>query len=214
MKAEGQKKFFHTMRSESFNIVIYPTKEISQKAIGVSKKLKKKGGLFVLDGKNYFPHITIYMTQFPVKNIAKIRKILRNFAARKKPFRVTSLKYRQSAYGDIDADYKKSKEIKELQKKIIALLNPLRENLLRPKDAARMSELSKTQQRNIKRYGHRSVGAEFFPHITFTKLEKFDKSALSKIEKLNFSFDVDKIGFFYLGEHGTCRKLIEIFDFS
>ena len=202
------------MQSKSFNIVIYPPREISQKAIAVSKKLKQKGGLFVLDGKNYFPHITIYMTEFPVKNVSKIRKALRDFAAKTKPFRATSLKYRESADGYIDVDYKKSKEIKNLQKKILALLNPLRENLLRPKDAARMSELSKAQQRSIKRYGYRSVGAEFFPHITFTKLEKFDKSALSKVEKSNFSFDVDKIGFFYLGEYGTCCKLIEIFDLT
>lgn len=202
------------MKSESFNIVIYPPADISKKAISVSKKLKKKGGLFVLDGKKYFPHLTIYMTEFPIKNVPKIRKILRNFAAKTKSFRATSLKYRQSADGYIDVDYKKSKEIRELQKKIIAFLNPLREGLLRPKDEARMSELGKAQKRNIRRYGYRSVGAEFFPHLTFTKLEKFDKSALSKIGKSNFSFEVDKIGLFYLGDYGTCRKLIEILDLS
>ena len=202
------------MKSKSFNIVIYPPKNISKKAINVSKTLKKKGGLFVLDGKNYFPHITIYMTEFPVKHISKIRKTLRELAAKTKPFRATSLKYRQSEDGYIDIDYRKSREMKELQKKIVFLLNPLREGLLRPKDKARMSELSKVQQRNIMRYGYRSVGKEFFPHLTFTKLEKFDKLALSKIEKSNFSFDIDKIGLFYLGDYGTCRKLIEIFDLS
>ena len=202
------------MQSESFNIVIYPPADISKKAAEVSKKLKRKGGLFVLDGKSYFPHITIYMTEFPVKNVPRIRKILREFAAKTKSFHATSLKYRQSKDGYIDVDYRKSKEVKGLQKKILSLLNPLREELLRPKDKARMSELSKAQQRNIMRYGYRSVGAEFFPHLTFTKLEKFDKSALSKIEKPNFSFEVGKIGLFYLGDYGTCRKLIEIFDFS
>ena len=122
------------MKSKSFNVVIYPPQEISKKAIGVSKKLKKKGGLFVLDGKNYFPHLTIYMTEFPIKNVSKIRKILRNVAAKTKPFRATSLKYRQSADGYIDVDFKKSREIKGLQKKTIALLDPLRECLLRSKD--------------------------------------------------------------------------------
>jgi len=50
--------------------------------------------------------------------------------------------------------------------------------------------------------------------LTFTKLEKIDKSALSKIGKFDFSFEADKIGLFYLGDYGTCRKLIEIFDLS
>ncbi len=202
------------MQSKSFNIVIYPPSNISKRAIAISRNLKKNGGLFVLDGKKYFPHITIYMTEFPVKNIPKIRKILRGFATKTKSFRTTSLKYRQNEDGYIDVNYRKSKEIMELQKKIISLLNPLREGLLRPKDEARKSEFGKEQQRNIMRYGYRSVGKEFFPHLTFTKLEKFDKPALSKIEKSNFSFDADKIGFFYLGDYGTCRKLIEIFDLS
>ena len=202
------------MKSQSFNIVIYPSADVSQEAVTVSKKLEKNGGLFVLNGKNYFPHITIYMTEFPVKNIPKIRKTLREFAAKTKPFHVTSLKYRQSKEGYIDVEYRKSKEMKNLQKKIVSLLNPWREGLLRPKDRARMSEVSKTQQRNIMRYGYRCVGAEFFPHLTFTKLKKFDKSALVKIEKLNFSFEIERIGLFYLGDYGTCRKLIEVFDLS
>lgn len=200
------------MKSKSFNVIIYPPADISKRAISISKKLKKKKGLFVLDSKKYFPHITIYMTEFPVKNVPKIRKMLREFATKTKPFRINSLKYRQNSDGYIDVDYRKSKNIKELQKKIIALLNPLREGLLRPKDKARISALSKTQQRNIKRYGYWSMDAEFFPHLTFTKLEKFNKLALSGINKLDFSFDVNKLGLFYLGDYGTCRKLIEIFD--
>jgi len=85
---------------------------------------------------------------------------------------------------------------------------------MREKDKARISEMTKTEQKNLKLYGYRSVGANFFPHLTFSKLEKFDKSALSNIDKSNFSFKVNKIGFFYLGDYGTCRKLIEIFDLS
>ena len=131
------------MKSKSFNVVIYPQEEISRKAISVSKKLKTEGGLFVLDGKNYFPHITIYMTEFPVKNIPRIRKILRELAAKTKPFRITSLKYRENSDAYIDVDYRKNKNIKELQKKIIALLNPLRDGLLRPKEKTRINKLSK-----------------------------------------------------------------------
>jgi len=107
-----------------------------------------------------------------------------------------------------------AEDLNELQKKIIKLLNPLREGQMREKDKARISEMTKTEQKNLKLYGYRSVGANFFPHLTFSKLEKFDKSALSNIDKSNFSFKVNKIGFFYLGDYGTCRKLIEIFDLS
>lgn len=167
-----------------------------------------------MDNKNFFPHISIYITEFPVKNITKIRKILHKFTAKIKPFHVISLKYRQSNGGYIDINYKKSKNIMKLQRKIITLLNPLREGLMRKKDKARMSEMTKAEQKNLKLYGYRSVGAKFFPHLTFTKLEKFNKSALLNIDKSNFSFKVDKIGFFYLGDYSTCHKLIEFYFFN
>ena len=201
-------------KSKPFNIVIYPPAGVSKRAILTSKKLKNKNSLFVLDGKNYFPHITLYMTEFPLKNIAKVRKLLKQFAAKTKPFEISSSKYRQNKDGYIDVDYRKSKNINELQKKIIKLLNPLREGLMRDKDKARISEMTKVEQKNLKLYGYRSVGGNYFPHLTFSKLEKFDKSALSHIDKSNFSFKVDKVGFFYLGDYGTCRKLIEIYNLS
>jgi len=201
-------------KTKPFNIVICPPVKISKRAIAVSKKLKNRNALFVLDGKNYFPHITLYMTEFPLKNVVKVRKLLKQFAVKTKPFEISSSKYRQNTDGYIDVDYKKSKNINELQKKIIKLLNPLREGQMGQKDKARISEMTKAEQKNLKLYGYRSVGAKFFPHLTFSKLEKFDKSALSGVDKSNFSFRVDKIGFFYLGDYGTCRKLIEIFDLS
>ena len=198
------------MKSESFNVAVCPPPEISQKAVNVSEKLKKKGGLFVLDGKNYFPHITIYMAQFPMHNVPNMRRILGECALKTKPFRVSASRYRQSSDGWIDVVYRQSKNIKAFQKNIIACLNPLREGLLLPRDEARMSKFGRTEQRNIKRYGYRSIGAEFFPHLTFTKLEKFDVSAFPSIGKSVFSFEVDRISLFCLGDYGTCRKVVEL----
>ncbi len=199
---------------EFFNIVIYPPAEVSKRAIIVSKELKKKNSLYVLDDKNYFPHITLYMAAFPLKNIRKVKELLKQFAPKIKSFKITSSKYRQNIDGYIDVVYKKSKNINELQKKIINLLNPLREGQMIENDEVQISEMTKAEQNNLKFYGFRRIGGHFFPHLTFSKLEKFDKSALSYIDKLNFSFKVNKIGFFYLGDYGTCRKLIEIFDLS
>ena len=77
-----------------------------------------------------------------------------------------------------------------------------------------MSKYSKAQQKNIQLYGYWGIGDEFNPHLTFTKLETFDKTALSLIPKHNFSFEASKIGLFYLGDYGTCHKPIKIFSFS
>ena len=201
-------------KSKSFNIVIYPPKEVSEQAISFSKRLKKKGSLLVLDGKNHFPHVTLYMTEFPLKSVAKVIKLLKQVAAETKPFQLGHLKYRQNKDGYVDVGYRRSKNVNKFQRKIIGLLNPLRDGLVRDKDRMRINQMSATEQKNIRRYGYRSVGARYFPHMTFTKLEKFHRSVLSQIEKMDFSFTATQIGFFHSGEHGTCCKVIEIFDLS
>ena len=198
-------------KSNSFNIVICPPDGISDKAIRVSKTLKFKGGLFVLDKKNYFPHVSLYMTEFPVKNLPKIKKLLQQIVVETKSFKMTSTKYEQNKRGSIAVDYRKSKNIKWLQKKIIGSLNPLREGLVRKKDRAKMHELSRAQQKNVKLYGYRRVGVEFNPHLTFTTFEKFNKAVIQIIPKINFSFKAEEIGFLYLGNHGTCKKFIARF---
>ena len=201
-------------KSKPFNIAIYPSKDISKKAIKVSKKLKSKGGLFILDDKNYFPHVSVYMTEFPLKNLPKIKKLLQKIASETEPFQIISLRYRQNKGGYVDVVFRRSLRIKKFQEEIVKVLNPMREKLIRERTKMSFPGMNKAQQKNIKLYGYHSVGSEFYPHLTFTRLEKFDKPALSVISKANFSFEVGKIALFYLGDHGTCNKLVEIFDLS
>jgi len=47
------------------------------------------------------------MTEFPLKNVVKVRKLLKQFAVKTKPFEISSSKYRQNMDGYIDVDYKK-----------------------------------------------------------------------------------------------------------
>lgn len=194
-------------KSGPFNIVIIPPKQISNKAAAISKKFKRQGCLFVLD-KQHSPHITLYMTEFPLKNIPAVKNSLQQITSAIKPFRIKSSNYRQNS-GYIDISYQKSKSVKNLQKKIIAILNLLREGCVKAGDKAKTNRLSALQNKNVELYGYRDVGQNFFPHLTFTKLKNNDGSALNKIKKQDFSFKVNKIGLFYLGQYGTCRKLVE-----
>jgi len=200
--------------STSLNIEISPTAEISQKAVKISQTFKPRGSLFTLDNKNYFPHITLYMAEFPIKNIKEILKTLEQLTSKTNSFKIKSTKYEQDSDGYIYVDYQLSENIKKLQVNIIRLLNPLREGLTREKDKLRMSKYSQAQQKNVRLYGYRSVDNEFNPHLTFTKLETFDKTALSLIPEYNFSFEATKIGLFHLGDYGTCHKPIKIFNLS
>lgn len=180
--------------------------------MALSKQLKNKGGLFVLDGKDFFPHITLYMLELPLDNLQKVREFLRKFVSETNSFPITAIKYRNGEGGYIDVDFERNENVVNLQRKIIELINPLRQGLIRPKDMERMGSLSDLEQNNLKQYGFRSVGEGYVPHLTFSKLEKSDVSVLGSLSKFDFSFSVEKIAIYYLGEFGTCNKLIEIFD--
>ena len=197
--------------SRPFNIVILPPKNISQKAISISKKLRVKGGLFTLGNKVYFPHVTLYMAEFPLKNIPKIKSLLQKFVIKIKPFNLNSSDYRQSPGGYVDVAYKKSKKIKDIQKSLIDLLNPLREGLIMESDKERLHTSIKTEQKNIKLYGYRYAKSQFDPHITFTKLKEYNTSAVA-MPKTDFSFKAESVAIFSKGEHGTCNKLIKKFN--
>jgi 2'-5' RNA ligase len=204
----------NSMQSKPFNIAIIPPKEITNIAILLSKQLKRKSGRFVLGQKKYVPHITLYMTEFPLSNVVRVRKQLRKLSKQNKPLQLSSLGYRQNTDGFVDMRYRKSPRVKDLQNKIIATLNSLRKGLLRGKDNQRMAEYSKRAKNNVVRFGYRSIGKDYYPHLTLTRLKNTNRSVITKTRKISLSFTATKIGLFYLGEHGTCQKKVEYFNLA
>jgi 2'-5' RNA ligase len=199
-------------KSKPFNIVIVPPKEISRSAIKLSRKFKGLKSLFVLNQKNKFPHLSLYMLELPLKNISKVKKILEEIAKRAKPFKMESLKYRHEKHGFLDIYYRRPAELKKFQTEIVEAINPLRRGMMRKKDLARLLDLNKNEQKNLKKYGFRSVGSEYHPHLTLTRLKRYDKTVISGLKPPKFSFEVKRIGLFYLGDNGTCRQPVKRFD--
>lgn len=197
------------IKSNSFNIAIVPSEEVTKRAIAISKKLKRDGGLFVLNKRLYSSHITVYMTKLPLKNLKEVSHVLRQLAATIKPLKLTALDYHQND-GWIDIEYKRNKAIQDLQKKIIKYINPFRQNLLRANEMERLPGLPKQQAQYVKKYGYRGVLKYYRPHLTLTRL-KSDKNVIVELEKENLNFIAKEIGIFYLGEYGSCKKLIAKF---
>ncbi len=159
----------------------------------------------------YSTHITLYMAAFPLKNIPFIKNSLKQIATRMESFRIDSLKYRENKDGYIDVSFKRSGAIVALQEDVVRALNPLREGLIRKKERERLRHLAGLPARNIRQYGYRNVFREFTPHLTLTKLRAYKKGALKALPPRSFSFPVKEIGIFYLGEYGSCKKLVAKF---
>lgn len=195
-------------KSAAFDVVIVPSSVVKKRAVELSRSLKKHGGLFVLNERLYSTHVSLYMMELPLKNLSEVRKVLKDIASNQKVFKLNPLLWHQSLNGYIDVEYKKTTPLANLQRKIIGELNPLREGLLRQKDITRLKTAKGLEKQNIQKYGFRSVGRKFEPHLTLTKLKAYKPEATPRISSKRMSFSATEIGIFYLGEHGTCKKLV------
>ena len=211
------------MKSKPLNIVIYLPKNIEEISIKSSKEIYKKGGLFYLNKKTNFPHITLYMSQFPIKNIPKIKEVLKKIASKIKTFELEAINYRYNTNTNyVDVEFKKTIQINKLQNLIIKSINPLREGLLRKEDEIRIlnPDLNQKIKEIINKKGTSSMGKKYFPHITLSRINK-SKSKFSLNENINklpniqnFNHKLFKIGLFFQGKHGTCSKKIDLFDLN
>lgn len=201
-------------KSRAYNIAIIPPNDISRKAIRVSRSFKKTEVFFTLDGKRYFPHITLYMAEFPNKNISKVKKILDLISSNIRSFKVVSNRYRHEN-GWVHVNFKKNSSLMTLQNEIILKTNPLRAGLLMENDRGKFYAAPTSIKKNLKKYGFSNAFYKFTPpHITFSRLKRPDSKSIKKLKKYDFSFNVSKIGIFEKEEHGTCRKLVREFKLN
>ncbi|MCH7641024.1 2'-5' RNA ligase family protein [Patescibacteria group bacterium] len=205
------------------NIAIIPPEEVAIAAIKLSQELSKLGkASFILDGRDFHPHVTCYSPEFPVKNLDKIVARLETLAKEYRAFenKLEGFVPTPEDPGTVEVKLKKSKEIDELHRKIIKELNPLREGHLREKYRRPDFPLKFPEDRRelmtkiMKEVGYPRVLDAYGPHISIIRFEnpEIAEEAIEKTEwKIN-SMRVEKIGIFTMGDYGTCKKLLNEFS--
>lgn len=195
------------------NTAFTPPKEVSEKAIELSRAISNKvESYFVLDGIQFHPHITIYPPEYPEENIVKVLETVERITKSIKPikFKYAGLDANQ---GYIGVNFKPSPDIQETHELIVSGLNALREGRIREKYNDSQMEFTSSQLENVKRYGHPDTMDLYNPHLTITRLkdENEAEEILSTIKWNIPRFIIDKIGVYKTGEHGTCRELLKEF---
>jgi hypothetical protein len=204
------------MDSQPLDVVICPPRIIQQNAIDISHSLAHWDTNFTLTEEGPFPHISLYQAQFPMGNLPEIKLRLNNYAKLVKAFTVKPVPelYEKEDVNYIEVSYEKSIELSKLQFGVIELLNSLRDGLLRARDKERYYQVSPIQRENLDKWGYRSVGDAFRPHLSLTSLKNPDSVSTHGILRKKFAFAVNQIGLFQLGEHGTCINKIALYDLS
>jgi hypothetical protein len=204
------------MKTETLNIAILPSDEVTTQAITMSKKIADEvGSRFILNFDNLIPHITIYQAQYPNKNIDKLKKLVQDLSSRNSfeiNLDVLTISHETFLFWECE----KTDILRELQARAIKIANPLREGLV-PAQLFNVMGLSEGDKYDAKTFGALLIGPRYEPHITITTLKRKEDAnkairILGSSRKLSFKPKALILG--YLGEHGTVTEIVESFRFK
>ncbi len=198
----------------SYNIVLFPPKEVEDEAIRLSQLVANNfPAEFVLSGKKLYPHLTLYQLEIPDKNLSTVKKVLLKLF--KKAVTAQFQNYFGSENGFISWDCGINENLRYLHKKIIQALNPLRGGLVLPVKKLKYDFLTDNHFRQIREYGSSGLLEYFHPHITITRIKNGkDYQKAMKIlpykRILSVEFKQGVLG--KLSTHGTVTKIIEEYN--
>lgn len=195
------------MQSKPYDVVLLPSEDLAEKALNLSEKLKTSGVHFTLDNRTFFPHISLYMLQLNDEGLEKAKNLLREVASKNATIKAVAQSYHyENEY--LDIEYIRSDEFVALQEQIIDSLNPVRDGL-RERDKERLADAVGETRSNIMKYGYRSVGNMFNPHMTFTRFKNNQTDVMKNLpSKETFNGEYALLGLFEMGDNGTCVKKI------
>lgn len=199
------------------NIAFKPPKNIIEKAISISREIGENNNtFFILDGIQFYPHITIYAPKYHENNIEKllngVKEIVKN--SEKIEFQFQKISVSQGYMG-IKFNY--SPNIKILHEKIVETLNPFQKEYMKKEYQNGFDyhfNFSSEQEKNIREYGYPDAMNLYSPHLTITRLKN---ASLTKKISENIKWDIslftiNQIAVYEMGEHGVCKKLLGKFN--
>lgn len=197
------------------DLVLLPSSNLAAKAISTSRDLQSFGALFELDGvSGPFPHISLYMTQLNDEHMDEAKKRLADIAKQTSPLYLNCTRYSLNDEHYTDAEYGRLPAIVELQMVVVNAINPIRDGM-REKDKARMLAATSKVRESLEKYGYRSVGELYRPHMTFTRFQSYQPEALKVLpDRTAFDGEFVSLGLFEMGDNGTCKRLIAEFQFG
>lgn len=199
------------MDYKRYDIIVIPPPEIAEQAIALSQALAPLGTFFVLDDELIHPHISLYHVPLEQSTLSDVTGALGRVARETAPFLLQQGTYYPDQGVWVGVRYTADKGILDLHTALITATKEFRivEDDVRYK--ARWAELDHYQRKNLEDCGWADAYTRYSPHITFTKLREPRTDVLAHLPQREFSFLVDHIGLYELGENGTCTRLVADF---
>lgn len=215
------------------NLALIPETELASRHIAFSRQMASRyRSLIQLNGVTprvaFTPHVTLYQVPLQARDLPGLCAALHGVAAKAPPLSLRATEYRSNQNeASFEVRYAAAARLMELQDATIAVVNPLRGNLLLERDPAgrplseRIGESGPAGD-NIRRTGFDAVGdpaqgGVFYPHVTINWFEPGTSVELNATEWPSLShFDgrFVALGIFLLGPYGTCAQRLAALHFA
>jgi len=194
-----------------FNIALRVENAFARDAIHLSEDLSKKGEtFFVLDDKDFIPHITVFQGQIPEEYKDHL---LRGFDTLGGCFVGGDLSYTKvsTVKGFVGLSVDQPQWLKDLHRQALVLIASECEIQPQEKFLPGGEEFDEGLLPNVEKYGSPFAGDAYDPHVTLTRFKKEDvvEKNIKALKVPNTKLTIKKIGLYEMGDHGTCRKVIK-----
>jgi hypothetical protein len=151
--------------------------------------------------KNYYnnkydanPHFNFLITAMPDYRLKDLESLTENYFKNKKSVKIKLGKLHYEQKGRFFSISILGKEVIQLHKELIDVLNPIRDGYIREKDLTRIKEnkTSEEEKENILTYGYLHVLNTFKPHITVGNIQSEGDVDIRKI-KSNLDSILDSV---------------------
>jgi hypothetical protein len=215
------------------NLALIPDEALANRHVALSKQMAQQYPTVIqLNGVMprvaFAPHVTLYQVPVRVCDLPELRTALSQVASKTKQLALTATEYGSNANeGSFEIRYDGPAQLMDLQSETIAVVNPLRGDLLLERDPAGREmrdriEESGTAGDNIRATGFDAVGDPtegglFHAHVTINWFELGTAVALpdDRLPTLShFDGRFRALGIFLLGPYGTCAQRLAALRFA
>lgn len=196
------------------NIALLPESRASRFLVNLSRVIDEKVGSQVRLGFNtILPHLTLYLTRFPNRNIEEVDECLNTISLAFAPLKVRIKGWTMSKSGSIMLNCRRSKKLDLLHRQVIARTNVLREGILADVWRNHITELTAQQSRLLETVGFPYALELWAPHFTISKI---DPRRIGRIEPILNVFEEEfyasEIGLYSSDDRGAVVQRIRSFE--
>jgi 2'-5' RNA ligase len=199
------------MDYKRYDVVVIPPPEIAQQTVALSRALAPLGTFFTVDDVAIHPHISLYHIPLAESSLQTVSGLLQETLSTIDLFPLEQETYYPDQGVWVGVRYVASKPILDLHTLVIDALKGCRVLEDDTRYAERWPEMNPEERKNLKECGWAHAYTHYSPHITFTKLKTPQVDVLAHLPQYEFSFIVDHVGLYELGEHGTATRLVADF---